>query len=94
MYEEKNVSPCGRPVNRRGPGVLGMGVWSVLSMGSVHIVEPETGRMRHGFTVRAEGGRVTPDVQLLITEKQRGLTGTVSVTAAGAAPLAVPVSGE
>ena len=61
---------------------------------AVHIVEPETGRVRHEFTVRVEGGRMPQDVQLLITDKQRVLNGAVSVTAAGAAPLAVPVPAE
>ena len=61
---------------------------------AVHIVEPETGRVRHEFTVRAEGGRVAPDVQLLITDKQRVLNGAVSLTAAGDPPLAVPVPAE
>jgi hypothetical protein len=54
---------------------------------AVHIVEPETGRVRHEFTVRAEGGRVMPDAQLLITDKQRVLNGAVSLTAGGDAPL-------
>jgi hypothetical protein len=61
---------------------------------AVHVVEPETGRVRHEFTVRAEGGRVPPDVQLMITDKQRVLNGAVSVTAAGGLPLAVPVPAE
>jgi hypothetical protein len=41
-----------------------------------------------------EGGRMPQDVQLLITDKQRVLNGAVSVTAAGASPLAVPVPAE
>jgi hypothetical protein len=61
---------------------------------AVHIVEPETGRVRHEFTVRAEGGRVMPDAQLLITDKQRVLNGAVSLTAGGDAPLQLPVPGE
>jgi hypothetical protein len=61
---------------------------------AVHIVEPETGRVRHEFTVRVEGGRMPQDVQLLITDRQRVLNGAVSVTAAGAQPLAVPVPAE
>ena len=61
---------------------------------AVHIVEPETGRVRHEFTVRVEGGRIPQDVQLLITDRQRVLNGAVSVTAAGAPPLAVPVAAE
>ena len=61
---------------------------------AVHVVEPETGRVRHEFTVRAEGGRVPQDVQLLITDKQRVLNGAVSVTASGAPPLVVPVPAE
>jgi hypothetical protein len=60
----------------------------------VHVVEPETGRVRHEFTVRVEGGRMPQDVQLLITDKQRVLNGAVSVTAAGGLPLAVPVPAE
>jgi len=58
---------------------------------AVHIVEPETGRVRHEFTVRAEGGRVPPDVQLLLTDRQRLLNGAVSLTATEGAPLEVPV---
>jgi hypothetical protein len=61
---------------------------------AVHVVEPETGRVRHEFTVRVEGGRMPQDVQLLITDKQRVLNGAVSVTAAGGLPLAVPVPAE
>jgi Sec-independent protein secretion pathway component TatC len=61
---------------------------------AVHVVEPETGRVRHEFTVRVEGGRMPQDVQLLITDKQRVLTGAVSVTSAGGLPLAVPVPAE
>jgi hypothetical protein len=61
---------------------------------AVHIVEPETGRVRHEFTVRSEGGRVMPDAQLLITDKQRVLSGAVSLTAGGDAPLQLPVPGE
>ncbi|MBM4010424.1 MAG: hypothetical protein FJ286_03450 [Planctomycetes bacterium] len=61
---------------------------------AVHIVEPETGRVRHEFTVRAEGGRVMPDAQLLITDKQRVQSGAMSLTAGGDAPLTVPVPGE
>ena len=61
---------------------------------AVHIVEPETGRVRHEFTVRAEGGRVSQDSQLLITDKQRVLNGAVSLTAAGEAQLTVPVPAE
>lgn len=61
---------------------------------AVHIVEPETGRVRHEFTVRAEGGRVMPDTQLLITDKQRVLNGAVSLTAGGDPPLQLPVPGE
>jgi hypothetical protein len=60
----------------------------------VHIVEPETGRVRHEFTVRLEGGLMPPGVQLLITDKQRILNGAVSVTAAGGQPLTVPVPAE
>jgi hypothetical protein len=61
---------------------------------AIHIVEPETGRVRHEFTVRAEGGRVSQDSQLLITDKQRVLNGAVSLTAAGSPPLTVPVPTE
>ena len=61
---------------------------------AVHIVEPETGRVRHEFTVRAEGGRIPADSQLLVTDKQRLLSGAVSLTAAGDAPLEVPVPAE
>jgi hypothetical protein len=61
---------------------------------AVHIVEPETGRVRHEFTVRLEGGLMPPGVQLLITDKQRILNGAVSVTAAGGQPLTVPVPAE
>jgi hypothetical protein len=61
---------------------------------AVHIVEPETGRVRHEFTVRAEGGRVSQDSQLLITDKQRVVNGAVSLTAAGEAQLTVPVPAE
>jgi hypothetical protein len=61
---------------------------------AVHVVEPETGRVRHEFTVRVEGGRMPQDVQLLITDKQRVLNGAVSVTASGAPPLAVPVPAD
>jgi hypothetical protein len=61
---------------------------------AVHVVEPETGRVRHEFTVHAEGGRMPQDVQLLITDKQRVLNGAVSVTASGAPPLAVPVPAD
>lgn len=61
---------------------------------AVHIVEPETGRVRHEFTVRLEGGRIPQDVQLLITDRQRVLNGAVSLTAAGEPPLAVPVPAE
>jgi len=61
---------------------------------AVHIVEPETGRVRHEFTVRAEGGRVSQDSQLLITDKQRIVNGAVSLTAAGEAQLTVPVPAE
>jgi hypothetical protein len=61
---------------------------------AVHVVEPETGRVRHEFTVRVEGGRMPQDVQLLIADKQRVLNGAVSVTAAGGLPLAVPVPAE
>ena len=61
---------------------------------AVHIVEPETGRVRHEFTVRAEGGRVSQDSQLLITDKQRVLNGAVSLTAAGEGQLTVPVPAE
>ena len=61
---------------------------------AVHVVEPETGRVRHEFTVRLEGGRMPQDVQLLITDKQRVLNGAVSLTAAGDPPLAVPVPAE
>jgi hypothetical protein len=61
---------------------------------AVHVVEPETGRVRHEFTVRVEGGRMPQDVQLLITDKQRVLNGAVSVTSAGGLPLAVPVPAE
>lgn len=61
---------------------------------AVHIVEPETGRVRHEFTVRAEGGRMSQDSQLLITDKQRVLNGAVSLTAAGEAQLTVPVPAE
>lgn len=61
---------------------------------AVHIVEPETGRVRHEFTVRTEGGRVPHDSQLLITDKQRVLNGAVSLTAAGEGQLTVPVPAE
>lgn len=61
---------------------------------AVHVVEPETGRVRHEFSVRVEGGRMPQDVQLLITDKQRVLNGAVSVTASGAPPLAVPVPAD
>jgi hypothetical protein len=67
---------------------------SPACMSAIHIVEPETGRVRHEFTVRAEGGRVSQDSQLLITDKQRVLNGAVSLTAAGDAPLTVPVPAE
>jgi hypothetical protein len=60
----------------------------------VHIVEPETGRVRHEFTVRTEGGRLPPDVQILITDKHWALSGAVSLTAAGEPPLVVPVLAE
>jgi hypothetical protein len=61
---------------------------------AVHIVEPETGRVRHEFTVRAEGGRVPPDAQLLVTDRQRLLIGAVSLTSTENAPLEVPVPAE
>jgi len=61
---------------------------------AVHIVEPETGRVRHEFRVRTEGGRLPPDAQILITDRQRVLSGAVSLTAAGEPPLAVPVPAE
>ena len=61
---------------------------------AIHIIEPETGRVRHEFTVRTEGGRLPPDVQILITDKQRVLSGAVSLTATGEPPLAVPVPAE
>ena len=61
---------------------------------AVHIVEPETGRVRHEFTVRTEEGRMPHDSQLLITDKQRVLNGAVSLTAAGESQLTVPVPAE
>jgi hypothetical protein len=65
-----------------------------MCLKAIHIVEPETGRVRHEFTVRTEGGRVPLNVQLQITDRQRVLTGAVSLTAAGEPPLAVPVPAE
>jgi hypothetical protein len=61
---------------------------------AVHVVEPETSRVRHEFTVRTEGGRIPPDALLLVTDKQRLLNGAVSVTSRGDVPLEVPVSGD
>ncbi|MFM7520232.1 MAG: vWA domain-containing protein [Planctomycetota bacterium] len=58
---------------------------------ATHVLEPETGRVRHEFTVQARGGHVSADNQLLITDKQRILAGAISVTASGDAPLTVGV---
>lgn len=58
---------------------------------AVHVVEPDTGRVRHEFTVKAEGGRATANTMLQFTDRQRIVSGAVSVTADGASPLTVPV---
>lgn len=55
---------------------------------AVHVVEPGTGRVRHTFTVEAQGGRVSPATQLSITDARRIVAGAV---ATGPLPLAVPV---
>ena len=54
----------------------------------------EEGRVRHEFTMRVEDGRVPQDGQLLIADTQPVLNGAISVTAAGAPRLAVPVPAE
>jgi len=54
----------------------------------------EEGRVRHEFTMRVEDGRVPQDGQLLIADTQPVLNGAISVTAAGAPLLAVPVPAE
>jgi hypothetical protein len=61
---------------------------------AVHVVEPETGRVRHEFTLKAEGGRVPANTMLQITDRQRIVNGAASATAGGAPPLAVPVPAE
>ena len=61
---------------------------------AVHVVEPETGRVRHEFTLKAEGGRVPANTMLQVTDRQRVVNGAMSVTAGGAPPLAVPVPAE
>jgi len=58
---------------------------------AVHVVEPETGRVRHEFTLKAEGGRASANTMLQFTDRQRIVNGAMSVTAGGGPPLSVPV---
>jgi hypothetical protein len=58
---------------------------------AVHVVEPETGRVRHEFTLKAEGGRAPANTMLQFTDRQRIVNGAMSVTAGGGPPLSVPV---
>jgi hypothetical protein len=55
---------------------------------AVHVVEPGTGRVRHTFTVEAQGGRISPATQLTITDARRIVAGAITT---GPLPLTVPV---
>lgn len=59
---------------------------------AVHIVVPETGRVRHEFTVEMIDEQVASDVMLTITERRAVQRDAVGPAAAGAAPRALRVA--
>ncbi|MEO1992096.1 MAG: hypothetical protein ABGW78_09215, partial [Pirellulales bacterium] len=58
---------------------------------ATHIVEADTGRIRHRFFIKASDGEVSPSTNLLITDKQRITTGAVNTASTGEPPLVVPI---
>lgn len=61
---------------------------------AMHVVEPDSGRVRHRFAVTTTKGVVSPAVRLEFTDRKRLTTGAVSTTLTDAAELIVPIPAE